>query len=184
MTFGLTSLDFASRLRLALPGRWFSDVAPVLDGLLTGLGAGWATLFGLLDEVRLLSRLRTITGVYLDLAGADYFGARLLRRLGEEDGAYRGRIIAALLRGRVTRAAVIEAAVAAGGVVDVFEAAQPGDTGVYGGPGLGWGVAGGWGSLLMPLEALVTMRANTGVADVRAAIAEALPAGGAAWVRG
>ena len=176
--------DFVARLRLALPVRWFADDAPVLDGVLSGLGAGWSALFGLLDAVRLLSRLRSVTGLYLDLAGTDYFGARLLRRVGEGDDPYRSRIVAALRRGRATRAAVIEGAAAAGGAVLVFEPAQPRDTGVYGGPGLGWGVAGGWGSLSMPFEALVTVVTDAGVADVRAALAEALPAGGAAWVRG
>ena len=179
----MSTVDFVGRLRLALPGRWFADTAPVLDGLLSGLAAGWEALFGLLDQVRLLSRLRTVTEAYLDLAGQDYFGSRLLRRVGEGDKAYRPRIVAALHRSRATRAAVVDAALAAGAVVRVFEPAQPGDTGVYGGPLLGWSVAGGWGSLAMPLECLVTIVANDAVADVAAAIAEALPAGGAAWIR-
>ncbi len=179
----MSGVDFVARLRLALPGRWFADDAPVLDGLLVGLAASWAALFGLLDRVRLLSRLGTVTGAYLDLAGQDYFGARLLRRVGEGDEAYRGRISAALHRSRATRAAVVDAAAAAGAVVSVFEPAQPGDTGVYGGPLIGWGVAGGWGSLEMPLECLLTVVANGSVADVGVAIAEAMPAGGAAWIR-
>lgn len=179
----MSGLDLVTRLRLALPGRWFADDAPVLAGLLGGLASGWGALFDLLDAVRLLSRLRTVTGAYLDLAGRDYFGPRFLRRIGEADGAYRARVAAALRRSRATRAAVVDAAAAAGAVVLVFEPAQPRDTGVYSGPLLGWSVAGGWGSLEMPLECLVTIVANEAVADVGMAVAEALPAGGAAWIR-
>lgn len=179
----MSGLDLVARLRLALPGRWFADDAPVLSDLLGGLAAGWAALFDLLDTVRLLSRLQTVTGAYLDLAGQDYFGQRFLRRIDEPDAAYRARVAVALRRSRATRAAVVDAAAAAGAVVTVFEPAQPSDTGVYGGPLLGWSVAGGWGSLAMPLECMVTVVANAAVADVGVAVAEALPAGGAAWIR-
>lgn len=77
---------------------------------------------------------------------------------------------------------LLDAAAEAGSTAQVFEPARPPDTGVYNGPGLAWGVAGGWGSLQMPLECLVTLQPDT--PEARAALAAALPAGGAAWVRG
>lgn len=177
--------DMRARLRLALPERWFGDVAPVLDGLLTGLGSAWAGLYGLLAVVRAQSRLLTATEGFLDLSAQDFFGGRLARRSGENDAAYRARIRRALVRSRATREAMLDAvAEAGGGAVRVFEPARPRDTGVYGGPGLAWGVAGGWGSLSMPLESLVVVqRSAAPEAEVLAAIVDALPAGGAAWVR-
>ncbi len=177
--------DIRLRLRLALPNRWFADVAPVLDGVLTGLGAAWAGLYALLGTVRVQSRLLTATSGFLDLSAQDLFGGRLPRRAGESDETFRARIGRALHRVRATRAALLAAAVEEGaGAMRVFEPAQPRDTGVYGGPGLGWGVAGGWGSLAMPLECLVVLkRSATPDAAVTAALVEALPAGGVAWVR-
>lgn len=177
--------DMRTRLRLALPDRWFADVAPVLDGLLLGLGSVWAGLHGLLSVVRAQSRRLTSSGGFLDLTAGDLFGGRLPRHAAEVDEAFRARIGRALRRVRATRAAVLDAvAEAGGGAVRVFEPARPLDTGVYGGPGFGWGVAGGWGSLAMPLECLVVVqRSATPEAVVRAAIVDALPAGGAAWVR-
>jgi hypothetical protein len=177
--------DMRSRLRLALPSRWFADTAPVLDGVLAGLGAAWAGLHGLLGLVRVQSRLLTSTEGFLDLSAQDLFGGRLPRRAGEADGSFRARIGRALHRGRATRAALLAAAAEEGaGAMRVFEPAQPRDTGVYGGPRLGWGVAGGWGSLAMPLECLaIVQRSAATDASVRAALVEALPAGGAAWVR-
>ncbi len=171
--------DMLARLRLVLPP-WFADETPVLDGLLAGLASSWVGLHGLLDVVRRQSRRLTATEGFLDLSGADLFGGRLRRRDGEADEVYRARMTRALRRSRATRSAVVDAVAEVGGAARVFEPAQPGDTGVYGGPGFGFGVAGGWGSLTMPLECLVTIQGGT---DVMAAVAEALPAGGAAWVR-
>lgn len=192
--------DMRARLRLALPDRWFADPAepaanreavpaargaPVLDGLLFGLGTAWAGLYALLGAVRRQSRRLTATGGFLDLSAQDLFGGRLPRRPSETDDAFRARIGRALNRDRGTRAALLDAAAEAGaGTVQVFEPAQLRDTGAYGGPGLAWGVAGGWGSLAMPLECLVTVERGVATdAAVRAALADALPAGGGAWVR-
>ena len=176
--------DMRRRLRLALPDRWFADTAPVLDGLLTGLGSAWSGLHGLLAVVRRQARLLTATGGFLDLVAQDLFGGRLARRSGEDDAAYRARVRRALVRGRATRAALIAAVQEAGGDARVFEPARPLDTGVYGGPGLAWGAAGGWGSMTMPLECLVVVRrGGADDAAVLAAVSDALPVGGAGGVR-
>ncbi len=87
-------------------------------------------------------------------------------------------------RDRGTRSALVEAAAEAGYAAEAFEPAQPRDTGVYNvAGGLAWGVAGGWGSLSMPLECLVVVRSVAPVEAIGPALADALPAGGAAWVR-
>lgn len=181
--------DMVARLRLTLPGGWFADLkpdegAPVLAGLLGALAAAWTDLFALLGAVKLQSRLATVSGQFLDMACSDYFRGRLPRRAGETDTALRARLQRAMRRDRATRSAVIAAAAEAGYSAVVFEPARPADTGAYSTPGgLAWGVAGGWGSLMMPLECLVTVSAVAPVADVDAEIAAALPAGGVAWVR-
>lgn len=176
--------DFVSRLKLTLPAGWFADDAPLLSGLLAGMGASWAGLFGLLGEVRLQSRVATATGQFLDLACRDFFGGRLARWGGETDPGLRARVARTMRRERGTRAGLIAAAAEAGYAARVFEPARPADTGAYNvASGLAWGVAGGWGSLAMPLECLVTVTAVAPVDAINPALADAVPAGGVAWLR-
>ncbi len=178
--------DMRERLRLTLPDRWFADAPPVLDGVLTGLAALWAGLHALLGIVRLQSRLGTATGAFLDLASHDFFAGRLPRRIGEADERFRARVQGAMRRERGTRAALEAAGAEAGYTVRIFEPARPADTGAYGvASGLAWGVAGGWGSLSMPLECLVTAERGPDAEDeaLRTGLVDALPAGGAAWLR-
>lgn len=176
--------DMAGRLRLTLPAGWAADRAPLLDALLGGLGAAWASMYELLRQVRLQSRLATVTGRFLDMACQDFFGGRFGRRAGEVDGQLRARLLRAMRREHGTRAALIAAASEAGYAAVVFEPARPADTGAYGvAAGLAWGLAGGWGSLSMPLESLVTVRAVAPVAEIGPALVETLPAGGVAWAR-
>ena len=175
--------DMARRLRLTLPDGWFADDAPVLRGVLAGFASAWGWSFRLLDQVRLQARLVTVTGRGLDLACRDFFGERVRRRVGELDDALRQRLRMAMQRELGTRAGVIEAAAAAGWSVRVFEPAQPQDTGAWG-VASGWCVAGGWGSLAMPLEALVTARPiGAEQQPVGPEVALAAPAGGAVWLR-
>lgn len=178
--------DIVGRLRLTLPGRWFADSAPILDGLLAGLSVVWTGLFSLLQLVRTQSRIGTATNGYLDVASKDFFGDTLPRKSGESDDAFRARIQAAMHRERATRAGVVAAAAEAGFSAQVFEPAQPRDTGAYSTPGvLAWNVGGGWGSLEMPLQFLITVTPGPGADNTAlpTALTRALPAGGAAWVR-
>jgi len=180
--------DFVSRLRLTLPEGWVADDAPTLRGLLAGLAAGWAWLFGLLQSVRSQARLASVTDRFLDLACVDFFGQRLGRRIGEGDAALRGRLLRAMQRERGTRAGLVAAALEAGYVAAIFEPGRPLDTGAYGtlgdgSYGLAWGLAGGWGSLAMPLACFVTVTATAPVSDPGRGMAEAMPAGGVAWIR-
>ncbi len=180
-----SAMDISQRIRAVLPERWFADDAPVLDGLLAGLSSAWAGLHGLLAVVRRQSRLLTATDTFLDMAAADLFGVRVARRDGEPDADFRARIMKAMARPRVTRAAMLAAVADADAeLVRLFEPGRATDTGVYGGPGLAWNAAGGWGSLAMPLQSLVTVRLSGADAEtVRLAVADAVPVGGAAWLR-
>jgi hypothetical protein len=161
--------DILSRLKQVLPLRWFPDDTPVLDTLLNGVAWAWAWVYELLQYVIAQARISTAEDTWLDLIAADYFGAELGRRVGENDDAYRLRIRLELVRERGTRQAVISSLVDLTGQSPiVFEPTNPPDTGGYGstgkiGGGLAYGAAGGWGSLSLRLQFFVTAYRPTGV---------------------
>ena len=95
-----------ARLRAVLPTYWFPDSAPVLDGLLNGLAAGWAWSYQQLQYVKAQTRIATATDIWLDVIADDFFGNRLSRRPGQSDSALRGRIQRELFRERGTRGAI------------------------------------------------------------------------------
>ena len=178
--------DIRRRIRLTLPTRWFGDVAPILDGVLSGLAAMWSTLYQLLLFVVQQSRMKTATGQFLEMAGRDYLSDDFWRRPNEADEDYRVRLLVALQRSRATRPAIIAAAASAGYTLSVFEAAQPADTGAYNVPTrLAWNSVGAWGSLQMPLESLIVARPlpEHFENELWKNLDKATPAGGALWVR-
>ncbi len=148
--------DILSRLKTVLPGRWFSDTAPVLDALLTGLASVWSSLYGLLGEVQAQTRIASAKGIFLDIASADYLGGSLPRRPGENDQGYSVRIRNNLVAPRATRAGVVEILTGLTGRVPViFEPLNASDTGGYN-VNLGYNVAGGYGSVNLPYQFFVT----------------------------
>ena len=160
--------DMKSRLLALLPLRWFPDATPVLTAVLSGLSDGWAWLHAMLGYVKLQTRIATATDTFLDLISQDFFGATLPRRFGETDTAFRARIERALFQPRATRPALIATlSTLTGRTPTVFEPARPADTGVWG-QFLGYGVAGGWGSLRLPFQVFVTAfrPTTTGVPNV------------------
>lgn len=156
------SQDIVARLRAVLPARWFPDEAPVLNSVLVGLAAGWATLFGCLSYVKAQARIATAGDAWLDVIARDYFGPGACERNGQPDDAYRARIRAELVRERGTRHALQSVLQDLTGRRPViFEPANATDTGGWGSKatparGLGYGVGGGWGSLVLPFQAFVT----------------------------
>src|SRR6185437_6566224 len=134
--------DMLRRIKAVLPARWFADTSPVLDGVLSGLAAGWAWVYGLLGFVVAQTRIATATGVWLDMIARDCFGTRLSRHGGQADDAFRARIQRELLRERGTRAAI--SAVLrdlTGRAPVIFEPGRIADTGAYN-AAIGYGVAG------------------------------------------
>ncbi len=168
------SEDMLTRLRAVLPTRWFPGDAPILDALLHGLAWAWAWCFGLLGYVRTQTRIATATDVWLDIIAEDFFGTSLRRPPGQDDDVLRRRIRLELFRDRATRAALSRALLdLTGRAPAIFEPARATDTGAYAGTGaeatgLGYGVAGGWGSLDLPFQCFVTaLRPNdSGIASV------------------
>ena len=153
-----TTGDMLARIKLALPANWFSDSSPNLDTILTGLASAWSLLYGLVQSVRLQARLATATGIFLDLAAQDYFGAKLARRAGEADIAFSTRIRANLLAPRATRSALAAAMLnLTGREAQIFEPTNPSDTGGYGTNTLSYNMAGGYGSLALPYQFFLTV---------------------------
>ncbi len=145
-----------ARLASLLPLRWFPDTTAVLPALLAGLADGWAWLYAMLQYARQQTRIATATDTFLDLVSQDCFGQALPRRFGESDASFRARIQRALLPPRATRPALVGVLRdLTGRTPVVFEPARPADTGAYG-IALGYGVAGGWGSLALPYQSFVT----------------------------
>jgi hypothetical protein len=168
--------DFISRIQAVLPQHWFADQTPNLTAIISSIATPWTWLYGLLTYAGLQTRIGSSTDTWLDLIALDFFGQGLPRQSGESDTSYRTRIKHALLRSAATRSAIsLCMEDLTGSAPRIFEPANCGDTGAYaaaaGGPvaagyGFVYGLAGGWGSLNMPLQFFVTVRrpATPGVA--------------------
>ncbi len=140
---------------MVLPARWFADNSPILDAVLTGIASAWVAVFSLLDGVDAQKRIGTANGIFLDIAALDYFGQGLTRRVAEADVAYSVRIQQNLVRPRATRASVVRVLQdLTGRAPVVFEPRNPADTGGYN-ANMGYGLAGGYGSMTMPYQFLV-----------------------------
>ncbi|MEJ0016742.1 MAG: hypothetical protein WDN25_09260 [Acetobacteraceae bacterium] len=166
--------DMLSRLRGVLPTRWFPDQAPVLDGVLGGFASNWTWAHQFMEYVRAQVRLATASDVWLDVIAQDFFGDRLSRQPEQADAPFRVRIQRELFRERGTRNAITSVLHdLTGRVPIVFEPARPTDTGGYssalgGGGGIGYGRAGGWGTLALPFQCFVNAYrpAGSGIASV------------------
>jgi hypothetical protein len=159
-----STADMVARMRAVLPFAWFPaasaagspSAAPVLDSVLTGIGTAWSFCFGLLQYVRSQARLATITGSFLDLFAADFFGSAIRRRASEADDDFRARITASLLIPRATRAALDNTLLQLVGVSpEIFEPRRSADTGAFGLAGFGYGSD-------TPFQYLVKIDANGG----------------------
>lgn len=167
--------DLLSRIKSTL-APWFPNSSPILDGLLAGFANVASWVYGLIAYARLQTRVATATDGFLDLIAYDFFGRRIRRGI-KSDDQFRAAIVAELFRPRATRQAIIQAVTDLTGIAPViFEPARPQDTGGYApgpagdgrGYGLAYGLAGGYGSLMMPYEILITAYrpATTGIANV------------------
>jgi hypothetical protein len=150
--------DTTNRLWALLPFSWFSKAAtPFLSSLLAAPAAALSWLFSLYAYAKLQTRIATATDGFLDLIAQDYFGIALVRSLGQTDTAFRARILAGLFPQRVTRGAIVSILTTLTGYVPrVIELQNPGDIGGYRMPNCGYGVAGAYGSKVMPFQVFVT----------------------------
>jgi len=157
-----------ARLRAVLPPNWFSGSTPVLDALLSGPAAVLAAGYSLIRAAAAQTRLLTASGGFLDLIALDFFGSAVTRRSQEGDQSFGLRLRTLLFADRATRRGVSGVlASLTGHVPMIFEPARPADTGAYATPTLGYGMAGGYGSLSMPGEVLmIVQRPAGGIADL------------------
>ena len=149
------SNDIFKRIKMLLP-RWFGDTTPLLDAVLQGFAYSGSFIYSLYLYAKLQTRIKTATDGWLDLISADYFGSNLPRRTSQTDTSYRARIIINLFRERATRNGITKVLVdLTGRAPTIFEPQRPADTGAYGGPTIGYGLAGGYGSLLITYQSFI-----------------------------
>lgn len=151
--------DVFSRLKSNLPQRWFgstSDSMPVVDSLLTGIATALSFIYSLYAYAKFQTRIKLATDSWLDLIAYDFFGASIQRKANQTDASFRATIIANLFRERATRNAIVKVLQdLTGRTPKIVEPKRPADTGSYGGPLIGYGVAGAYGSMQMPYQAFV-----------------------------
>lgn len=180
--------DIKSRLDQLMPAGWWARGAvPVRDALLQGMGNALAFAYALLAYVRLQTRILTASDGFLDMIAGEFLGPTFVRASGQSDASFRLSITTNLFRERATRAALIGILTSLTGRAPVIvEANKPKDTGVYGGPLIGYGLAGSYGSMLPLQTFVIAYRPLSGPAvsdaDIYAAVESVRPAAAGIWV--
>lgn len=155
--------DQYNRLKSLMPVNWFGDDSSFINALLSGFATINAFIYSMIVYAKLQTRISTATDGWLDMIAADFFGGNIERYEGQSDESFRSTIKINLFRERATRASVIRVLEDITGRTPlVFEPQRPLDTGAYGAPNSGYGINGGYGSMLMPYQALVTAYRPTG----------------------
>ena len=164
------SNDILGRIKALFPRGWFADASPIRDGLAGGAAEAFAHAYSLLAYARLQTRIGTLTDGWLDLAAYDYFGLRFRRKPNETDNPFRTRILREIFRPRNTRAAITRVVTDLGSVPPlIIETNNPTDCGGLGPTGqMGYGVAGYYGSQLLPYQSFVTVKrpSSSGIPSV------------------
>ncbi|BCZ76083.1 hypothetical protein [Komagataeibacter phage phiKX1] len=198
-----TQNGFALRIRRLLPAGWFpsppaagqTEQAPVLNALLQGFGSVFAWVWELWAETTDQTRLATMTGPFLDMFAADFFGTLLTRNPGESDDAFRARIEEALFPSLGTRPDVVNTIAdevgAAGRVIEPRNATDCKGIASMASPAIGGGYGYGvtalrYGSRGAPYQLFAQL--PTGDTDQPATqtldrITAVMPAGTIAWVQ-
>jgi hypothetical protein len=170
------SNDILMRVKMLIPFRWFSWVAPLRDAVLGGLSDSMAWCYSWIVYTRTQSRIATSTGPFLDLISYDFLGRHLPRR-GLDDNTFRTRIMATILQERVTRAGMNNALLSiTGATPSIFEPWNTGDAGAWSGPtvaqashgNFAWNTVGGWGATNLPTQVFLNLHrsAFSGVPNV------------------
>ena len=147
--------DLRARIKSTLPP-WFGDSNPILDAILTGIAAALSNFYAVYLYAQLQTRIKSATDGWLDMIATDFFGIRIARKANQTDASFRALIIANLFRERATRKAIIQVLTdLTGRAPVVIEPQRPADCGAYGVPTSGYGVAGFYGSRLLPAQAFV-----------------------------
>lgn len=153
------SNDVFSRLKAALPSRWFgatSDSFPVVDSLLTGITTALSFVYSLYAYAKLQTRILTATDGWLDMIAGDFFGSTIIRKANQSDASFRATIIANLFREKGTRKAITRVLTDLTGRAPlIIEPSRPADCGAYDAPNSGYGSAGAYGLVSLTYQAFV-----------------------------
>jgi hypothetical protein len=164
--------DIFTRIKGTLPVKaWFADSTPLLDATLQGVAYLLAYAYSVYAYARQQTRILTATDGFLDVIASDFFGATIQRKTGQSDTSFRATILANIFREKATRKSIAFAVTQiTGNAPVVLEPLRPVDTGAYGVAAYtGYGVAGMYGSMLLPLQSFVV--AYRGVANGPAKLA-------------
>ncbi|WP_395371208.1 hypothetical protein [Komagataeibacter diospyri] len=199
----VTQNGFALRIRRLLPTGWFPsppatgevEQAPVLNALLQGFGSVFAWIWAILTGTADQTRLATMSGAFLDMFAADFFGTLLTRNPGESDDAFRTRIEEALFPSLGTRPDVVNVIAdevgSAGRVIEPRNATDCKGLGSLATPAIGGGYGYGvttlrYGSRAVPFQLfaqLPTGDTSQPATQTLDRIADVMPAGAIAWVQ-
>lgn len=147
--------DVFNRLKSAIP-KWFGDSSQTLDAVLQGFSTASSFIYSLYAYTKLQTRIKTATDGWLDIIAGDFFGSRIARASNQSDASFRANILANLIRERATRNSIVKVLTdLTGRAPIIYEPMRPLDTKAYG-FACGYGVAGAYGSMLMPYQALIT----------------------------
>lgn len=148
--------DFQFRLAAGLPARWFPSPSPVLDGLQAGTAWAYNSAYNNLTFVASQTRIKTASGVFLDIISADFFGTSLPRLQNESDEPFRARILANLFAKGPRRQDMVNVlTLLTGKAPTIFEPSNTTDSGGWDGA-FYLDAAGGWGDP-RPYQAFLTV---------------------------
>lgn len=88
---------------------WWGDNNPILEAILSGFGSVATFLYCNLVYIKMQTRIKTSTDIFLDLTAQDYFGSMVQRCPGEGDETFRDKILKTLIAPRCTKSAMINA---------------------------------------------------------------------------
>lgn len=147
--------DMLARLKAQFPRSWFRTSA-TFDATLEGPASVLVTNYTQIQYAKLQTRILSATDGFLDLIAYDFFGDAIRRKANQSDTSFRATIIANLLRERGTRKAISQVLIdLTGRAPTIIEPQRPFDTGAYSEPNSGYGIAGAYGSLLLPYQGFV-----------------------------
>ncbi len=151
--------DIQGRINALMPFSWFQPTVDTIEqGIIAAAANALAFIYSILAYVRLQTRIATATDGFLDLVAQDFFGTSVVRTSGQSDASFRATIQANLFLSLGTRAGVFAVVTGLSGHGPTFGLPErPGDTGGYGVPTSGYGVAGAYGSMLLPYQFFVTV---------------------------
>ncbi len=147
--------DMTARIQRLLPP-WFGESNPLVNALVAAAAVVLAFAYSLFAYAKAQTRIRTASGIWLDIVAQDFFGTRIVRAAGQNDDSFRAIILANLLRPQATRQAISDVVQALTGFAPtIVEPFRPVDCGAYGVGYACYGGAGAYGSVSLPAQAFL-----------------------------